>query len=183
MKKVLVVVDCQNDFIDGSLGTPEAQAIIPNIVNKIEEYKNNGNDIYVTLDTHEEDYLNTQEGERLPVLHCIKDTWGWKLNEDVRAILAGYINTHYVEKNRFGCASLSYEIETDNTLSGNPDKLEVEYIGLCTDICVISNVLLHKAIGVDSTVVKVDSSCCAGTTLEKHYAALEVMKSCQVEVF
>ena len=179
--KVLVVVDMQNDFIEGSLATKEAQAIVPNVVNKINEYKKNEWQVYATQDTHYEDYLETSEGKKLSVPHCIKDTWGWEINSAVKEALG---DSEIKEKSKFGASYISYEIEIDNILDS--DKvLEVEYVGLYTDTSVISNVLLHKTATQENsdTIVKVDSSCCAGTTLEKHNAALEVMKSCQVDVY
>lgn len=179
-KKILVVVDMQNDFCSegGSLSNPETISVVSNVVNKIKEYKERGDIIYATQDTHYNDYLNTQEGQKLPVPHCIKNTWGWRLNDRVKEVLG---NSEIIEKFGFGSMSLAYEIEVDNILSTD-SKMEVEYIGVCTDICVISNVLIHKTVSKE-TIVKVDSSCCAGTTPEKHNAALKVMKSCQVEVY
>lgn len=179
-KKILVVVDMQNDFCSegGSLSNPETISVVSNIINKIKEYKERGDIVYATQDTHYNDYLNTQEGQKLPVPHCIKNTWGWELNDKVKEVLG---DSEIIEKFGFGSVLLAYKIEVDNILSID-SKIEVEYVGVCTDICVISNVLIHKAVSKKS-IIKVDSSCCAGTTPERHNAALEVMKSCQVEVF
>lgn len=179
-KKILVVVDMQNDFCSkgGSLSNPETISVVSNVINKIKEYKERGDIVYATQDTHYGDYLNTQEGQKLPVPHCIKNTWGWELNDKVKEVLG---DSEIIEKSGFGSIPLVCGIEVDNILSTD-SKIEVEYVGVCTDICVISNVLIHKAVSTES-IVKVDSSCCAGTTPERHNAALEVMKSCQVEVF
>lgn len=168
--KILVVVDMQKDFIDGALGTPEAQAIVPNVIEKINKYKADREAIIYTADTHGEDYLNTIEGQKLPVPHCIKGTDGWNIPE---AILQ---NGHILGKTTFGCADLPKYIHT------NCYHLEgIEVIGLCTDICVISNVMLLKAYFPNTPIV-VDSSCCAGVTPESHTRALEAMKMCQIEV-
>ena len=182
MNKVLVVVDVQNDFVDGSLGTPEAQAIVPNVVKKIEEYINNDWDIYCTRDTHSESYLNTPEGLKLPVKHCIYKTHGWELNKYIVDALNNPFNYVPVyNKRTFGCEELTTELlrydEYDETID------EIELVGVASDICVISNALLLKNKFYNKfTTISVDASCCAGTTPERHKAALEVMKSCQIEV-
>lgn len=165
MKKTLIVVDMQNDFIDEALGTKEAVAIVPNVKKKIEEYAANGDEIIFTRDTHSEDYLETPEGKKLPVRHCIKGTHGWEIADGL-----------YVE----GCKII------DKPNFGWPDwkneTLErVEIIGLCTDICVVSNALIIKASFPDAEVI-VDSSCCAGVTPETHEAALATMKMCQIDI-
>lgn len=171
MSKVLVVVDMQNDFISGSLGTKEAQNIVGNVVERIKKCKAQGYDILVTLDTHGEDYMSTQEGKKLPVEHCIKGTTGWELAPEV----AGAVNgCKQYEKGTFGSKEL-----VQNLVQMNPE--EIEFIGLCTDICVVSNVLLTKA-WLTETPLVVDSRCCAGVTPESHEAALNTMASCQVEV-
>ena len=168
--KLLVVVDMQNDFIDGALGTPEAQAIVPNVIEKINKYKADREAIVYTADTHGEDYLNTIEGKKLPYPHCIKGTEGWAIPE---AILQ---NGKVFEKKTFGCTVLHDYIRT------NFYNLEsIEVIGLCTDICVISNVMLLKAY-FPNTPITVDSSCCAGVNPESHTRALEAMKMCHIEV-
>ena len=171
MEKILIVVDIQKDFVDGSLGTPEAQAIIKNAANKI---KNFDGTIYVTYDTHSEDYMETAEGKNLPVPHCIEGTDGWELNCDIAKALMdkGYIA---VKKPTFGSIDLPQMIADNH----NTDAMEIELIGLCTDICVISNALLLKA-NFPEIKISVDKNCCAGVTPEKHNAALDVMASCQI---
>ena len=171
MSKVLVVVDMQNDFISGSLGTKEAQNIVGNVVGRIKECKEQGYDILVTLDTHGEDYMSTQEGKKLPVEHCIKGTKGWELASEIAAETAG---CKQYEKGTFGSKELVRDL-----VQMNPES--VEFVGLCTDICVVSNVLLTKA-WLTETPLVVDSSCCAGVTPESHEAALNTMASCQVEI-
>lgn len=168
MKKVLIVVDMQNDFITGSLGTLEAQNIVSNVKNKIEQYKSNNDLIYFTRDTHGSNYLSTSEGKYLPVEHCLEHTWGWDLPEKLREY---YYPT--ISKNTFG--HLNWEFLSEN----NPNSIEL--VGLCTDICVVSNALIIKATFPEVDII-VDASCCAGVTPEKHKAALEVMKSCQINV-
>ena len=165
MVKTLIVVDVQNDFIDGSLGTKEAAAIVDNVKNKIEEYKAAGNEIIFTRDTHGADYLNTYEGKHLPVEHCIKGTKGWMIPEEL-----DIPDSVHIDKTSFGYMGWKdYNLE------------EVEIIGLCTDICVVSNALIIKA-AFPGINVCVDSKCCAGVTPESHEAALTTMKMCQIEV-
>lgn len=168
--KVLVVVDMQNDFIDGSLGTKEAVAIVPAVVEKI---KNWDGAIVATRDTHPEDYLNTQEGKFLPVVHCIEGTPGWEIAPAVSAALEEK-EAEIIDKPTFGSTILA------EMLLGE-DIDEIELIGLCTDICVVSNALLLKA-NMPEVPMSVDSACCAGVTPEKHEAALETMRSCQIIV-
>lgn len=170
--KALIVVDMQKDFIDGSLGTKEAVAIVPNVVKKIEEWDGC---IIATRDTHHQDYLSTQEGKFLPVEHCIKDTEGWQINHDVQTALDKKGDSvQIVDKPTFGSVVLA-----DMLLHG--DVSEIELVGLCTDICVVSNALLLKA-NMPEMPISVDSSCCAGVTPEKHEASLETMRSCQIMV-
>ena len=165
MKKTLVVVDMQKDFIDGALGTKEAVAIVENVKKKIALYKANGVEIIFTRDTHQENYMETNEGKHLPVEHCIEGTDGWKIGEGLEVDGALYI-----DKPTFGYMNWKeYDLE------------EVELIGLCTDICVVSNALIIKATFPEIKVT-VDASCCAGVTPESHKAALTTMKMCQVEV-
>ena len=173
MKKLLIVVDMQKDFVDGALGSKEAVSIVPNVVKKIEAFEG---DILVTYDTHEENYMDTQEGKHLPVPHCIKGTPGWELDEKVQAALDRKTYTA-IEKPTFGSVALAELIKTVY----DPAELEIELCGLCTDICVVSNALLLKASFLE-TPVSVDSSCCAGVTPESHNAALLTMKMCQVQV-
>ena len=174
MKKILIVVDMQNDFIDGSLGTAEAVAIVDNVVDKIINFDG---EIIVTQDTHFENYLQTAEGGRLPVEHCIKGTHGWQVNDKIVKALSEYDNIHYVEKLTFGSVDLPgliKEIVDD-------DDFSIELVGLCTDICVVSNALLLKANYPEKTIT-VDSSCCAGVTPESHKMALNTMTMCQIEI-
>lgn len=174
MRKLLVVVDMQNDFIDGSLGTKEAEAIVSNVAKKIEEY--NPEDVFYTLDTHHEDYPETQEGKFLPVIHCIEGTEGWKLSPKLSPLLQ---NAHCVTKPTFGSTDLVEKINAIYEEEGG--KIEIELVGLCTDICVVSNALLLKAKFYE-VPISIDSTCCAGVTPEKHEAALETMRSCQISV-
>ena len=183
--KVLVIVDMQNDFIDGALGTPEARAIVPKIVEKI---KNMDRDtlILLTKDTHRPDYLETLEGRKLPIEHCIEGTRGCSINNDI---------SHAVDYTHRGRRYSSPEIIKSRIIKNTfgSDKLgellvklgdvveEVEFVGVCTDICVISNVLMTRQ-KLPNTPIKVDASCCAGSTVEKHYAALSVMESCQIDI-
>ncbi len=173
MKKILIAVDLQNDFIDGSLGTKKAENIVKKAADKIREFQG---DIIVTYDTHCENYLSTAEGKKLPIKHCIKGTPGWMLNEEIIKALK---NKNYVsiEKTSFGSVDLPAEI----LKIGSGENFSVEIIGLCTDICVVSNALILKAFFPEKEIT-VDSSCCAGTTSEAHNAALAVMKSCQINV-
>ena len=173
MKKILVVVDMQKDFVDGALGTPEAVSIVPDVVKKIESFEG---DIIVTYDTHPENYMETQEGKNLPVPHCIKGSEGWKLNDKVYEAL---MKREYkvIEKPTFGAVELREYIKENY----DPLDIEIELIGLCTDICVVSNALLLKANFLE-TKVSVDAVCCAGVPPESHKAALLTMKMCQVNV-
>ena len=173
MKKILIVVDMQKDFVDGALGTKEALAIVDNVAKKIEDFDG---DLIVTYDTHSDDYMSTQEGKNLPVPHCIKGTDGWKLDSRVQTALEGR-EYKAIEKPTFGSTVLV------DYLKGKyaDEELDIELIGLCTDICVVSNALLIKASFLDA-VVSVDSSCCAGVTVDSHNAALTTMKMCQVHV-
>lgn len=174
MKNILIVVDMQNDFIDGSLGTAEALSIVGNVVSKI---KNFNGDIIVTYDTHQNNYLETQEGKNLPVPHCIKGTEGWELNAKVLNALDGK-KYRAVEKTTFGSVDLIEYLKANYDCN----NIEIELVGLCTDICVISNALLLKA-NFTETKISVDSSCCAGVTVDSHNAALTSMKMCQINVY
>ena len=164
--RTLIVIDMQNDFVGGVLGTPEARAIVPNVKKKIQEYYKRGDNIIFTKDTHLDDYLNTSEGQKLPIVHCIEDSYGWQIVSGLEVP-----NCSYVIKPTFG-----WKRWKDASLCG-----DVELIGVCSDICVISNAILIKTVYPNVNVV-VDASCCAGSTPEKHKAALEVMKSCQIDV-
>ncbi len=170
MKKLLVVVDMQNDFIDGALGTKEALAIVPNVVKKIKSWDG---DIVTTQDTHSENYMNTREGRHLPVPHCILGTNGWEINREVTDALNGHAAV--LLKNSFGAFSLVDYIRDKGLYD------YVEFVGVCTDICVVSCCTIVKNAFPEMDVA-VDSSCCAGVTPESHNAALLTMKMCQVEV-
>lgn len=167
MNKTIIVVDMQNDFIDGALGTKEAQEMLPRLKKKLAEEKNAR--LIFTMDTHGENYLETQEGKKLPVKHCIKNSTGWQIAPS----LAEFAQTGtIIEKPTFG------SVELPKLLA---DADEVELVGLCTDICVISNALLIKAF-YPELPVKVNASCCAGVTPESHENALNAMKMCQIEI-
>ncbi|MBR6019776.1 MAG: cysteine hydrolase [Lachnospiraceae bacterium] len=163
--KTLIVIDMQNDFIDGSLGTKEAQAIVPAVAAKIREYKAAGAQIIFTRDTHHENYLDTAEGKKLPVVHCIEGTQGWEISSALDTE-----GCEIIDKPSFGYTGWT-----------NYDFTEIELIGLCTDICVVSNALILKAL-FPEVPVRVDSACCAGVTPASHDAALTTMGMCQVEV-
>lgn len=165
MKKTLIVVDMQNDFIDGSLGTAKARAIVGNVKKKISEYRSRGDEIIFTRDTHQEDYLDTPEGKKLPVKHCIYGTKGWEIAEGLEVP-----GCTCIDKPTFGWSHWN-EREFD----------EIELVGLCTDICVVSNALILKAMFPEAAIT-VDAGCCAGVTKETHKAALETMKMCQIQV-
>lgn len=172
MRKILIVIDMQNDFVDGSLGTKEAMAIIPNVVEKIKSYQKD--DIFATRDTHEHDYLSTPEGKHLPVEHCIYGTDGWQLVPEVKILLAG---VEIIDKPTFGSTTLVEILK----MVREAEPIEIEMIGLCTDICVISNALLLKA-ALPDVEITVDASCCAGVTPKLHEEALDVMESCQINI-
>ena len=173
MKKILVVVDMQKDFVDGALGTREAVAIVDNVVRKIEDFDG---DIIVTYDTHAENYMETQEGKNLPVPHCIKGSDGWQLDKNVQAALDKRAYA-VIEKPTFGSVALPEYIKANY----DPKEISIELIGLCTDICVVSNALLLKANFLE-TPISVDASCCAGVTPDTHNAALTTMRMCQINV-
>ena len=173
MKKILILIDIQKDFVDGALGTKEALAMIPAAVEKIRSFDG---DIFVTFDTHYDDYMQTAEGKKLPVPHCIKGTPGHALNADISAALNGKSYTA-VEKNTFGSVELPDLIQK----AANGEAFSIEIIGLCTDICVISNALILKA-HFPEVPIAVDAACCAGVTPELHKAALAAMKSCQIDI-
>ena len=174
MKKALIVVDMQKDFVDGALGSPAAAAIVPAVAEKIREF--DGDTILVTLDTHDTNYPQTLEGQKLPISHCIKGTPGHALNQDVQMALDGktYI---LVEKHTFG----SFDVPKILTEKYPGETLELELLGLCTDICVISNALILRAAFPDAKIT-VAARCCAGVTEETHRAALAAMKCCQIDV-
>ena len=168
--KFLIVVDMQKDFIDGSLGTKEAEAIVPAVVKKIREWDGI---VVATRDTHQPDYMQTQEGKFLPVEHCIEGTDGWQINPDVQQALDER-NAQVINKPTFGSVALSMMLMQCGVT-------EIQLVGLCTDICVVSNALLLKA-NMPEVPISVDATCCAGVTPEKHEAALETMRSCQITI-
>lgn len=180
MKKILIVVDMQNDFITGTLGTNEAALIVPNVLNKIEQY--NINDIYVTKDTHQVNYMTTNEGKHLPVEHCIENTWGWEIEDSIKRATEG---AKTINKPTFGSTALASDLytlyESLPISESGRKELSIELVGLCTDICVVSNALLLKA-HMPEVSISVDSNCCAGVTPESHEAALTTMKMCQIDV-
>ena len=173
MKNFLIVVDMQNDFVDGSLGTKEALDIVDNVVNKINNFDG---EIIATYDTHFENYLNTLEGKNLPVKHCIKGTDGWQINHKVASALNKKSFTA-LEKFTFGSKELP-QLLIDKAKN---EDFTIELIGLCTDICVVSNALLLKA-NFPEKQITVDASCCAGVTIQTHHAALSTMKMCQINI-
>ena len=172
MRKILIVIDMQNDFIDAALGTKEAVAIVDAVKKKIWTYP--ARDIIATMDTHGENYMETQEGKYLPVPHCIKGTKGWEIRPDIAELLKG---AKIYEKPTFGSTALAADLKA----LSEQEEIELELIGLCTDICVVSNALLLKA-AMPEVKISVAPSCCAGVTPEKHMAALETMRSCQIQV-
>lgn len=175
MKKLLIVVDMQNDFIDGALGTAEAQAIVGNVDKKIREYDESGDLVIFTADTHTDAYMETQEGSNLPVPHCIKGTAGWEISEK----LYRPEDAPVIEKGTFGSRDLGIMLMELERAGETPEGIEL--VGLCTDICVISNAMLVKAF-LPEAPVTVDSACCAGVTPESHENALEAMKMCQIKI-
>ena len=178
-QKILIVVDMQNDFIDGALGTKEAEQIVPAVCEKIREARDEGAIVFATMDTHAMNYMETREGRFLPVPHCIKGTKGWQINESVSSALG---DACVIEKYSFGSLTLPDAVmEKLHIQSVDPKNAEIELIGLCTDICVVSNAMLLKA-RFPETDLKVITNCCAGVTPEKHNAALETMRSCQIEI-
>lgn len=168
--KLLLVIDMQNDFINGALGTKEAESIVKKVQKKIAEYRKQGFPVIFTKDTHKENYKNTQEGKNLPVPHCIEGTHGWEIASELEVK-----NAKVITKPTFGSIELAKYIET------HYPQAEIELVGLCTDICVISNALVLKAF-FPETKITVDSACCAGVTPKSHKNALEAMKMCQITV-
>ena len=175
MKKLLIVVDMQNDFIDGALGSKEAEAIVANVDRKIRAYDEAGDLVIFTADTHTEKYMDTQEGSKLPVPHCIKGTKGWEISDK----LFHPEDAPVIEKETFGSKDLGIMLMELERAGEVPEA--VELVGLCTDICVISNAMLVKAF-LPEIPVTVDSACCAGVTPESHENALAAMKMCQIDV-
>lgn len=173
-KNVLIVVDMQKDFVDGSLGTKEAIAIVDAVVKKVNEFDG---EVIFTRDTHYGNYMDSQEGKYLPVVHCVKDTAGWEIVPELD-VIRNAKNMQCYDKPTFGCTELAEDLKKSYE---NGEIESVELVGLCTDICVVSNALLIKAF-MPELPVSVDSACCAGVTPAKHEAALETMRSCQIQV-
>ena len=169
---ILVVVDMQNDFIDGALGTSEAVAIVPKVMVKMMNFDGL---VLATRDTHGEDYLERQEGKKLPVVHCIKGTHGWEIKDEIQQLLI----SQPIDKPTFGSEALGKVLKDLNNDVEPIDSITL--VGLCTDICVISNAMLLKAF-LPEVPIMVDASCCAGVTPESHERALEAMKACQIEI-
>ena len=172
MRKILIVIDMQNDFIDGALGTAEAVGIVEAVKEKIRSYP--AADVIATMDTHFDNYMQTQEGKYLPVPHCIRETAGWEIRPEIADLLK---EAKIYEKPTFGSTQLAADLKA----AAEKEEIELELIGLCTDICVVSNALLLKA-QMPEVKISVDASCCAGVTPLKHEAALETMRSCQIQV-
>ena len=181
MNKVLIVVDMQNDFVDGVLGTPEAVNIVNNVVDKINNYNTWHHRVYATKDTHSEKYLHTPEGIMLPVQHCVVGTEGWKMEEKVTSALCQCLAYSRVyQKQTFGCSELIQDLLDEHAYAPFD---QIELVGLCTDICVLTNaIMLKQTFAKEFVDIIVDASCCAGSTPEKHKAALDVMKSCQIQI-
>lgn len=178
-KKILVVVDMQRDFIDGALGNAECQAVVQKVVDKINAF--DGEEIIYTMDTHSKNYLSTQEGHNLPVVHCVEFSNGWNLNDKVNeAIEAAEKRCAVTEvrKPTFGSVNLANHLMFEHE---SEEDFEIEFVGVCTGICVISNAMLVKAFFTEAKV-SVDASCCACVTPESHKTALEAMKMCQITI-
>ena len=173
--KALIVIDMQNDFVTGTLGSAEAQAIVPNVVEKVKKWDG---EIYFTRDTHFDNYLSSLEGQKLPVQHCIVDTEGWHIIDELKDYACnraqGLVCKKIIDKYTFG-------YENWNKHFPSAEELEFELCGLCTDICVVSNALALRMFYPNAKIT-VDASCCAGVTPESHQAALTTMKMCQINV-
>lgn len=174
MRRILIVVDMQNDFVDGALGTPEAVKIVPRVADKISAFE--GDELFVTLDTHGDNYAETLEGKKLPVPHCIMGTEGHGLCPEIKKALEGKKYTEIFKKT-FG----SFEIAEILSRKYPGEEIEADVVGLCTDICVISNALILRA-AYPNSVIRADASCCAGVTPRSHEAALITMSACQIDV-
>lgn len=175
--KLLVVIDMQNDFIDGALGTPEAVAIVPNVAKKVKEYIKNGDKVVYTRDTHFDDtYMDSLEGKNLPVKHCIKYSDGWQIRPEVYEF-----GSLVIDKETFGFHDWGYNLTYNHIIDDYSEIESIEIVGLCTDICVISNAMILKSQFYETPII-VDSSCCAGVTPQTHLNALQAMKMCQIEI-
>ncbi len=172
MRKILCVIDMQNDFITGTLGTKEAEGILENVRGKMATYDKK--DIVATQDTHNTNYLNTQEGINLPIEHCIKGSEGWAIHSALQPFL---LAEQIFEKNTFGSEQLADFLKAEY----EKEAFVLEMLGLCTDICVVSNALLCKA-KIPELKIVVDGACCAGVTPESHEKALDIMRMCQINI-
>ena len=173
--KLLIVIDMQKDFTTGALGNPETAAVVGNVAEYITKFRNENKDgkLIATLDTHNEDYMNTQEGKKLPVPHCIRGTDGWMLEDAVENALGE--NCIKLEKITFGAVDLPFAVGRDENIE------EIQLVGVCTDICVISNAMILKA-AFPEVPIRIIADCCAGVTPDTHNNALEAMKMCQMEI-
>lgn len=182
--KILVVIDMQNDFVTGSLGTPEARAIVPRVLSHVKKCAEDGTEVFFTRDTHTDDYLNTAEGKKLPVPHCIYDTEGWQIIPELRDIYAAEFGDNLIPINKptFGSTRLAEELLwISQNMVDSDDVLEIELCGVCTDICVVSNALMLKAF-MPEAKISVRELLCAGTSVDAHRKALDTMRSCQIDV-
>lgn len=184
MSKILVIIDMQNDFVTGALRNEDAIKIVPNVVEKVRKAKEDGDIVLFTRDTHFANYLETQEGKNLPVEHCIKNTWGWEIIDELKGFVddKGNSNRHPLppfDKKTFGSLTLGKYIASLTNGANTFDKVEI--IGICTDICVISNATIIKA-SCPEVLIEVDASCCAGVTPQAHKNALAAMESIQIKV-
>jgi nicotinamidase-related amidase len=178
MKKITIVIDMQNDFLTGSLANPDAVSIIPSVLDQIK----NSDYIMYTRDTHGENYLNTQEGKKLPVPHCVEDTRGWQIVDELDPNNIEDIKMwHIVNKPTFGDVNIWMDMYFADLVNWNGEDVEVTFCGTCTDICVVSNAMIVKSL-YPELVVNVKADACAGLTPEKHKAALDVMSSCQINI-
>ena len=175
--KLMVIIDMQNDFLTGTLGNPGTQAVLAPVCLRIKNALESGVELLCTMDTHGEDYMETTEGRKLPVPHCIKGTKGWELPDELKDALGGLVPERQIEKGTFGAKNLPEKVI--EVCRGVPD--EIELIGVCTDICVISNALLLKTFFPECEIT-VNAGCCAGTSPEAHDRAIEAMKMCQINI-
>ena len=175
--ELLIMIDMQKDFTTGVLGNDMTKEVVTAVCEEIKEYKKTGIPMIYTMDTHTEDYLNTQEGKNLPVVHCIKGTDGWEIPEKVKEVMKG-MTAYKVEKNTFGAKDLPAKVQE---VMNEYDISAIKLIGVCTDICVISNAMLLKAY-FPEIPIKVKARCCAGVTPQSNMTAINAMKSCQIDV-
>lgn len=177
MRKFLIIIDAQIDFVNGALGTPEAEHVVKNICDKIES--ESWDEVYATQDTHEDNYLSTLEGRKLPIKHCIRGSAGWSLHPAISETLKT-IKYQVIQKGTFGTSKLARAIASQQT-NRDENDFKIEIVGFCTDICVISNALILRE-AFPNIQIAVDVACCAGTTLDAHKAAIEIMKSCHIDI-